>query len=144
MHAGAEDAAATKLCNPTGSQVAVAVNGGSGRRIEVMCNRRRAPRAVTPTFAQPGVANMKKFVLGSLVALAVGALSAPVAMAATDAQKEAVKEKWQSMTPEQQAEKKAALKARYDAMTPEQQEALKKRLRDRRHNAAASASAAAK
>lgn len=87
---------------------------------------------------------MKKFVVATLVALAAGAFAAPFAMAATDAQKDAAKEKWQSLTPEQQAEKKAQAKAKWDSMTPEQQAEAKKRMAERHPQAAAKASAAAK
>lgn len=79
---------------------------------------------------------MKKTLLAALVALSTGLLVVAPAHAATDAQREAAKEKWQKMTPEEQAEAKGKMKAKYDAMTPEQQAAAKKKFAGKHPKAA--------
>lgn len=84
---------------------------------------------------------MKKTLLAALVALSTGLFALAPVHAATDAQREAVKEKWQKMTPEEKAAAKEKAKAKYDAMTPEQQTAAKKRFSDRHPKAAEKAEA---
>ena len=79
---------------------------------------------------------MKKFILGTLVALSAGMLALPSAFAAAEGQEKMTKEEWKKLTPEQQAEKKAAAKAKYDAMTPEQQAAAKKQFAEKHPKAA--------
>ena len=70
---------------------------------------------------------MKKTLIAALVALSTGLLALAPVHAATDEQREAMKEKWQKMTPQEKAAAKEKMKAKYEAMTPEQQAAAKKR-----------------
>lgn len=84
---------------------------------------------------------MKKTLIAALVALSTGLFALAPVHAASDAQKEAVKEKWQKMTPEEKAAAKEKMKAKYDAMTPEQQAAAKKKFADKHPKAAADAAA---
>jgi hypothetical protein len=77
---------------------------------------------------------MKQTLLAAIVAVGFAAI-APV-HAATDAQKDAAVQKWQSMTPEEQAAAKAKAKAKYDSMTPEEQAAAKKKFAERHPQAA--------
>ena len=84
---------------------------------------------------------MKKTLFAALLALSTGLLVVAPVHAATDAQKEAMREKWQKMTPEEKAEAKGKMKAKYDAMTPEQQAAAKKKFADKHPKAAADAAA---
>lgn len=80
---------------------------------------------------------MKRLPLLALLA-AVAGTTLPLlpAHAATDAQREAAREKWQSMTPEEQAAAKEKMKQKWQSMTPEQQEAAKKRFAERHPDAA--------
>ncbi len=73
-----------------------------------------------------------------LLALAAGLAVAPLARAAaTDEQRAAMKQKWDSMTPEQKAAAKEKAKAKWESMTPEEQAAAKKRFAERHPRAAA-------
>jgi hypothetical protein len=84
---------------------------------------------------------MKKTLIAALVALSTGLFALAPVHAATDAKREAMKEKWQKMTPEEKAATKEKMKAKYDAMTPEQQAAVKKRFGERHPKAADKAEA---
>ena len=74
---------------------------------------------------------MKKTLIAALAALSTGLFALFPVHAATEAQREAMKEKWQKMTPEEKAVTKEKLKARYDAMTPEQHAGVKNRFAQR-------------
>lgn len=84
---------------------------------------------------------MKKTLIAGLVALSTGLFALAPVHAATDEHREAMKEKWQKMTPEEKAAAKEKMKARYDAMPPEQQAAAKKRFAERHPMAAENAQA---
>jgi len=73
---------------------------------------------------------MKKLIMATLVAattLGAGLTLVSTAHAATDEQKAAAKQKWESMTPEEKAAAKEQAKAKWDSMTPEEQAAAKKK-----------------
>ncbi|MBP6775829.1 MAG: DUF3106 domain-containing protein [Piscinibacter sp.] len=74
---------------------------------------------------------MKLHLAATLLVLACGPLAAAPASAPTDAQREAVRERWKQMTPEEQAAAKAKAKAKWDSMTPEEQAAAKKRFAEK-------------
>lgn len=75
---------------------------------------------------------MNKFVPALALALAATVSSAAFAQSADAERRGAMKEKWESMTPEQQAQAREKLRQRWESMTPEQREAAKKRLAERR------------
>lgn len=77
----------------------------------------------------------------ALIVAATGlATLAPVAHAQPNEQRrEAAKERWEKMTPEQRAAAKEKMKERWENMTPEQQAAAKKRFAERHPEAAAKA-----
>lgn len=80
---------------------------------------------------------MKKTATAFLFALAAGLAFTPLARAAGDEQRAAMKDKWESMTPEQKAAAKEKAKAKWDAKTPEEQAAAKKRFAENHPRAAA-------
>jgi len=79
----------------------------------------------------------KPLVAAALLALAANLMLTPAARAAGDDQRAAMKQKWESMTPEEKAAAKEKAKAKWESMTPEQQEAAKKRFAEKRPRAAA-------
>ena len=86
---------------------------------------------------------MKKTLIAALVALSTGLFASAPVHAATEEHREAMKEKWQNMTPGEKAAAKEKMRARYDAMPPEQQAAAKKRFAERHPMAAEKAQAKA-
>ncbi|MBK1614038.1 hypothetical protein CKO44_11225 [Rubrivivax gelatinosus] len=86
---------------------------------------------------------MHKFTPALLLAVAATAASAAFAQGATPERREALKEKWESMTPEQQAQAREKLRQRWQQMTPEEREAAKKRMGERRGGARGPAAASA-
>ncbi len=81
---------------------------------------------------------MNKTISALVLALAAGLACTLPARAATEEQRAAaVKEKWDSMTPEQKAAAREKAKAKWDSMTPEEQAAAKKRFAERHPRAAA-------
>jgi len=63
----------------------------------------------------------KPALLATLIALSTSFALAPVARAeATDDQRAAMKQKWESMTPEERAAAKEKMKAKWESMTPEE------------------------
>jgi hypothetical protein len=82
---------------------------------------------------------MNKTLTALLAAVVAGlAFTAPV-HAASDARREAIKERFQNMTPEEKAAAKEKARAKWDAMTPEQQAAAKKRFAEKHPDAAKAA-----
>lgn len=79
-------------------------------------------------------------ILALAAACSVHAADAPQGAAA----KAELREKWESMTPEQKASARAAAKEKWDSMTPEQQAAAKQRFSERHPRAAARAAESAK
>jgi hypothetical protein len=69
--------------------------------------------------------------------LAVAATLPALAAPPTPEQRQAMKEKWDSMTPEQQEAAKERMRKKWESMTPEQREAAKKRFAERNPGAAA-------
>jgi len=86
---------------------------------------------------------MKKTLIAALVALSTGLFASAPVHAATEEHREAMKEKWQNMTPGERAAAKEKMRASYDAMPPEQQAAAKKRFAERHPMAAEKAQAKA-
>ncbi|MBC7734928.1 MAG: DUF3106 domain-containing protein [Bacteriovorax sp.] len=86
---------------------------------------------------------MKKALIAALVALSTGLFALAPVHAATEEHREAMKEKWQNMTPAEKSAAKEKMRARYDAMPPEQQAAAKKRFAERHPMAAEKAQAKA-
>ena len=86
---------------------------------------------------------MNSFV--SVLALAAAAsLSVPaLAQPAGGERREAMKERWESMSPEQQAQAREKLRDRWPQMSPEERAAAKKRLAERRGGARAAPPASA-
>ena len=80
---------------------------------------------------------MNKPLIAALIAAAATVALGPVAHAATDVQRAAAKQKFESMTPEEKAAAKEKMKAKWDAMTPEQQAEAKKHFAARHPGAAA-------
>lgn len=58
------------------------------------------------------------------------------AHAATDEQKAAAKQKWESMSPDEKAAAKEKAKAKWDSMSPEEQAAAKKKFAEKHPRAA--------
>lgn len=79
---------------------------------------------------------MRLQVAATLLALACGPLAAVPASAPTDAKREAARERWNQMTPEEQAAAKAKARSKWESMTPEEQAAAKKRFAEKHPQAA--------
>jgi hypothetical protein len=79
---------------------------------------------------------MKLQVAATLFVLACGPLAAAPASAPTDARREAARERWNQMTPDEQAAAKAKAKAKWESMTPEEQAAAKKKFAEKHPQAA--------
>lgn len=79
---------------------------------------------------------MQKTLLATLAAVVTTFGLAGAVHAATPEQKEAIKEKVASMTPEEKAAAKEKAKAKWDSMTPEEQAAAKKRFAEKHPRAA--------
>lgn len=86
---------------------------------------------------------MNKLLPALIVALAASLSTGAFAQSAGSERREAMKEKWESMTPEQQAQARDKMRQRWQQMTPEEREAAKKRLAGRRGAKADAAPAAA-
>ncbi|MGC4075579.1 MAG: DUF3106 domain-containing protein [Rubrivivax sp.] len=86
---------------------------------------------------------MNKFVPALALAVAATLSASAFAQSANPDRREAMKQKWESMTPEQQAQAREKMRQRWESMTPEQREAAKKRLAERRGGHAAPAPAPA-
>lgn len=72
-----------------------------------------------------------------LVVVATGlAAVAPVHASPDEQRREAAKERWERMTPEQREAAKAKARERWNDMTPEEQAAAKKRMAERHPDAA--------
>lgn len=72
-----------------------------------------------------------------VLTLAAAAVLPALAQSPSPERREAMKQRWEQMTPEQKEAAKEKLRQRWEKMTPEEREAAKKRFAERNPEAAA-------